>query len=67
MSKEKDAVKKQEWFKMLMECYDKRIQYFGDDKNYPGPWIRGRQAIDYINYSGDRFNNKSITMVKNSS
>ncbi len=53
MSKEKDVVKKQEWFKMLMECYDKRIQYFGDDKNYPGPWIRGRQAIDYINYSGD--------------
>lgn len=34
----------------LMEMYDKRIQYFGDDSKYPTPWILGRKALDYIVY-----------------
>ena len=34
----------------LMEMYDKRIQYFGDDSRYPTPWILGRKALDYITY-----------------
>ncbi|MCQ2370018.1 MAG: hypothetical protein MJ007_06035 [Paludibacteraceae bacterium] len=53
MSQEKDKAKKQDWFKLLMECYEKRIQYFGNDKKYPESYIRGRQAIDYIELSGD--------------
>ncbi len=53
MSQEQDKAKKQEWFKLLMECYEKRIQYFGGDKKYPESYIRGLQAIDYIELSGD--------------
>ncbi|MCQ2335807.1 MAG: hypothetical protein MJ010_01320 [Paludibacteraceae bacterium] len=53
MSQERDNAKKQELFKLLMESYEKRIQYFGNDKKYPESYIRGRQAIDYIECSGD--------------
>lgn len=34
----------------LMEMYDNRIKYFGDDKRYPTAWILGRKALDYITY-----------------
>ncbi|MBR2617863.1 MAG: hypothetical protein IKC81_00940 [Paludibacteraceae bacterium] len=47
------AAEKQQWFDLLMKCYDQRIQYFGTDRKYSEAWIRGRQAVDYINYSGD--------------
>ena len=47
------AAEKQQWFDLLMKCYEQRIQYFGVDKKYSEAWIRGRQAIDYMNYSGD--------------
>ena len=47
------AAEKQQWFDLLMKCYEQRIQYFGTDRKYSEPWIRGRQAVDYINYSGD--------------
>ncbi len=50
---EKDPVKKQAWFEDLMECYEQRVKYFGSDNKYPEAWIRGRQAIDYLNYSDD--------------
>ena len=53
MNNEKDAAKKKEWFELLMSCYEKRIVYFGNDKKYPEAYIRGRQAIDYIEFSGD--------------
>lgn len=53
MNNEKDAAKKKEWFELLMSCYEKRIVYFGNDKKYPEAYIRGRQAIDYIELSGD--------------
>ncbi len=53
MSSENDKAKKQDLFKILMDCYEKRVQYFGKDSKYPESYIRGRQAIDYIEYSGD--------------
>lgn len=53
MSQESDPAKKAEWFKILMDCYDKRAAYFGNDKKYPESYIRGRQAIDYIELSND--------------
>lgn len=53
MSQEQDKAKKQEWFQMLMDCYEKRSLYFGNDKKYPESYIRGRQAIDYIELSND--------------
>ncbi len=54
MNNEKDAAKKKEWFDLLMDCYEKRIVYFGKDPKYPESYIRGRQAIDYIELSGDK-------------
>ncbi len=47
------AAEKQQWFDLLMKCYEQRIQYFGTDRKYSEAWIRGRQAVDYINYSND--------------
>lgn len=52
MMKAPDA-EKQQWFDLLMKCYEQRIQYFGADRKYSEAWIRGRQAVDYMNYSGD--------------
>lgn len=53
MNNEQDKAKKKEWFKLLMDCYEKRVVYFGKDSKYPESYIRGRQAIDYIELSGD--------------
>jgi len=53
MSQSSDKDAKQKWFKELMDCYDKRSLYFGNDKKYPDSYIKGRQAIDYIELSGD--------------
>lgn len=53
MNQEQDKAKKQDWFNLLMECYEKRVLYFGNDKKYPESYIRGRQAIDYIELSND--------------
>ena len=47
------TAEKQQWFDLLMKCYDQRVQYFGTDRKYSEAWIRGRQAVDYMNYSGD--------------
>lgn len=54
MSKETDAAKRKELFDLLMETFDRRIQYFGNDKKYPTEWILGRKAIDYLTYSKDK-------------
>ena len=57
---EQDPAKKQEIFNELMACYDKRIQYFGNDKKYPTEWILGRKAVDYLKYTTD---NKAYEVV----
>lgn len=54
MIAEKDVEKKKALFQQLMACYEQRVKYFGADRKYPEAWIRGRQAIDYIAYSGDK-------------
>lgn len=48
-----DPAKYKEWFDLLMKCYEARVQYCGNDTRYPEPYIRGRQAIDFIKYSTD--------------
>lgn len=50
---EKDPAKKAALIDKLMEVYDKRIQYFGDDKRYGKDWILGRKAQDYIRLKGE--------------
>lgn len=42
---EKDALKKK-----LMELYDKRIKWFGDDSKYPTSYILGLKGLDYCTY-----------------
>lgn len=42
---EKAALKK-----ILMEIYDKRIKYFGDDPQYPVAYILGQKGMDYCEY-----------------
>lgn len=58
MNQEKDPAKRQEWFAMLMKCYENRVLYFGNDAKQPESYIRGRQAIDYIELSGEKDNAK---------
>ncbi len=39
---------------LLMDVYDKRIKYFGDNAKYPTPYILGQKALDYCDYfTGD--------------
>ena len=38
---------KNEKIEKLMQVYDQRIKYFGDDKRYPEAYILGLKAIDY--------------------
>ncbi len=35
----------------LIEIYDKRIFYFGNDSKYPTAYILGEKALDYIKYA----------------
>lgn len=47
---EKDAALKDKWVDTLMMVYDKRIEFFGDDKKYPEGWILGRKGSDLGKY-----------------
>jgi len=51
---EKDPAKREELINTLMEVYDKRVKYFGNDPRYGKDWIVGRKAQDYIRYKGDK-------------
>lgn len=48
-----DAAEKKAYFDLLMDCYERRVKYFGQDAKYPETYIRGRQAMDYLSYSND--------------
>lgn len=50
---EKDPAKKEALIDKLMEVYDKRVKYFGDDKRYGKDWILARKAQDYIRLKGE--------------
>lgn len=47
----KDDVEKGRYLEKLMELYDKRIFYFGDDKKYPIPFIIGKKGNTLFKYS----------------
>ena len=49
---EKDPAKKKELINNLMEVYDKRVKYFGNDRRYGKDWIIGNKATDYVQYMG---------------
>ncbi|MCM1034583.1 MAG: hypothetical protein NC038_03290 [Paludibacter sp.] len=51
----------------LMEMYDKRIKYFGNDANYPTPYILGLKALDYCNvYTEDALKQPAYEWLKQS-
>lgn len=50
---EKDPAKREALIDKLMEVYDKRVKYFGDDKRYGRDWILARKAQDYIRLKGE--------------
>ncbi len=54
IANEKDPVAKAALVEELMEVYDKRVKYFGDDRRYGKDWIVSRKAQDYIQYMGDK-------------
>ncbi len=41
---------KAQYKKTLMEMYDKRIKWFGDDPKYPTAYILGQKGLDYCKY-----------------
>jgi len=57
---EKDPAKKDQLIDKLMGVYDKRIQYFGDDKRYGKDWILSRKAQDYIRFKGENADPKVL-------
>ena len=51
-----DEAKKAEIRELVMQLYDKRIKYFGDDPKYPRVYILGEKALDYC----DHFDNDEL-------
>jgi tetratricopeptide (TPR) repeat protein len=53
ISLEKDAAKREALVQDLMDLYDKRVKYFGNDPKYGKDWIVTRKAQDYIRLKGE--------------
>lgn len=73
IANEADIVKKEELIDSLFLIYDKRIKYFGDDKNYSEGWILGLKGVDIIKYRkeevelGFEILSKSVELMGNKS
>ena len=50
LSKEKVPAKKAEYFELLKKIYDQRMQYYGDNKNYPTSYLQGMKALDMLTF-----------------
>lgn len=51
---------RQQWIDNLMEMYDTRIKYFGDDPKTGTDYILGSKAADYISLMGDKTDYKLV-------
>jgi len=49
-NKTTDPAEKDRLRQLIMEMYDKRIKYFGDDARYPTAYILGQKALDYCSF-----------------
>lgn len=54
LEQEKDPAKKEALIQKLMELYDNRAKYFGNEDKYPTPWILGQKALDYLALTGEK-------------
>jgi len=62
-----DAVAYNEYFELLMNMYDKRIEHFGTNQSSPTPRVLGMKAIDYINFKqGDELKKQAYEWLKQS-
>ncbi|PLX08882.1 MAG: tetratricopeptide repeat protein [Marinilabiliales bacterium] len=50
---EKDEAKKEPLIDTLLMIYDRRIEYFGNNKKYPEGWILGRKGNEIYRYRRD--------------
>ena len=53
IANEKDPAKKKELIDKLMNVYDKRVKYFGNDRRYGKDWIVSRKVQDYFRLMGE--------------
>jgi len=53
ISQETDPTKKEALVSQLMQLYDDRVKYFGDDKKYSEDWIVARKAHMYNQLKGE--------------
>ncbi len=48
MQQEKDPAKKMEYFKLLLQVFDQRVQYFGNYVRAPKPSIMGLKGVEFF-------------------
>ena len=60
IEEEKDSLQREALIDRLMEVYDNRIKYFGDDKRFPTSWILGNKSRDYIFYRKDNVDTRML-------
>ncbi len=48
LQREHDPAKKKEFFDLLMQVYDQRIEYFGNYVRAPRPAVLGLKGVDYL-------------------
>ena len=58
----KDEAEAEGYFNDLMDLFDKRIKYFGNDAQYDTNWIMSRKANEYLAIKGDK---ADVTVVYN--
>ncbi|MCQ2346652.1 MAG: hypothetical protein MJZ92_01830 [Paludibacteraceae bacterium] len=52
---------------LIMEMYDKRIKYFGDDPRYPKAYILGQKGLDYCTFfTADELKQPAYAWLKES-
>jgi len=67
LAQSKDEATYSATFNLLMEMYDNRIKYYGNDQRTPTAWILGVKALDYITFSkGDTLNNSAYAWLEQS-
>ena len=67
LGKEKNPVKREEYYNKLMSIYDQRVKYFGNSKKYPASYIMGKKGLAMIKYKGtdkDIVNEASVLINK---
>ncbi|HIU55873.1 MAG TPA: hypothetical protein IAB03_08735 [Candidatus Gallibacteroides avistercoris] len=60
IEEEKDPAKRDALIDRLMEVYDNRIKYFGDDERFPTSWILGNKSRDYIFYRKEEIDARMV-------